>query len=75
MCPSNARIMRPVIAVWSSNGKRQANVMWLRHKGATVANSNTFMTVIKRRVGMRPADPNIVAALSTWVAQPDHARQ
>ncbi|OFP74399.1 nuclease-related domain-containing protein [Actinomyces sp. HMSC065F12] len=75
MCPSNARIMRPVIAVWSSNGKRQANVMWLRHKGATVANSNTFMTVIKRRVGMRPADPNIVAALSTWVAQPAHTRQ
>lgn len=66
-----ATVCTPLIAVWPSAKASQVGVRMLRYPGADVAEARKLKSAVRRRVGLRTADPAIVAALVPLVGALD----
>jgi hypothetical protein len=58
-----ARLATPVIAVWPSSDRGRLSVTLLAMDGCRVVRGERLAGTVRRAVGVRPADPEIVEAL------------
>jgi len=58
-----ARLMTPVVAVWPSSDRGRLSVALLSMAGCRVIRGEHLGRAVRRAVGLRPADPDIVDAL------------
>jgi hypothetical protein len=59
-----ARLVTPVVAVWPSSSGGRISVALLGMDGCRPVRGECLTRVVRRSVGLRPADPGVVAALT-----------
>ena len=62
-----ATITRPLLVVWPSSTRGVSTFWAMRSPGAKVVDGTTFTRAGRRLVGTKPADPQVVLALSRLV--------
>ena len=65
-----ARLVTPVVAVWPSSDRGQLSVALLGMDGCRVVRGARLAPAVRRSVGLRPADPDIVDALRRLLNAP-----
>lgn len=60
---ARARLVTPVVAVWPSSDRGRLSVALLGMDGCRVIRGERLARAVRRSVGLRPADPEIVDAL------------
>ena len=68
-----ARLATPVIAVWPSSDRGRLSVTLLAMDGCRVVRGERLAGTVRRAVGVRPADPEIVEALRRLLNAHEHA--
>lgn len=62
-----AKVTRPLLVVWPSSARGVSSFWAMVSPGARVVDGATFTARVRRLVGTKPADPAVVAALTTLV--------
>ena len=62
-----ARLVTPVVAVWSSSSGGRISVTLLGMDGCRPVRGKRLTRAVRRSVGLHPADPEVVAALARLV--------
>ena len=65
-----ARLVTPVVAVWPSSDRGRLSVALLGMGGCRVIRGERLASAVRRAVGLRPADPEIVKALCRLLNTP-----
>ena len=65
-----ARLVTPVVAVWPSSDRGRLSVALLGMGGCRVSRGEQLAREVRRAVGLRPADPEIVDALRRLLNAP-----
>ena len=65
-----ARLVTPLIAVWPSSDRVRLSVALLGMDGCRVVHGERLGRTVRRAVGLRPADPEIVDALRRLLNSP-----
>ena len=65
-----ARLVTPVVAVWPSSTNGRLSVALLGMEGCRVIKGHRLARAVRRSVGSRPADPDIVDALRRLLNAP-----
>ena len=69
-----ARLVTPVMAVWPSSDRGRLSVALLAMGGCRVVRGERLARAVRRAVGLRPADPEIVDALRRLLNSPGGRR-
>ncbi len=64
------RLVTPVVAVWPSSDRGRLSVSLLRMDGCGVVHGERLERAVRRAVGLRPADPDVVNALRRLLNAP-----